>query len=356
MTFNFLNIKMNLLKLLFLFFAFGICLSFAPKSFASTQLINGAGASFPYPLYSLWFKTYNKVKPDVQINYQSIGSGGGVRQVIQGTVDFGASDSPMKDSEMAESKSAIHHIPTVLGAVALTFNIPGYNGDIKLTPELLVGIFSAQIKKWNDPRLLVENPSLKDIKNYIIPIRRADGSGTTAVFTEYLSKVSPDWKKKFGEGKAIKWASGLGGKGNEGVTGLVKQNPGAIGYVEVAYAHTSGTPMASIKNKSGQFIKPTLEAISLAANGVKIPDDFRVSITNSEDPKSYPISSFTYLLIPESMPQEKSKIFRDFLKWSMVEGQALAPNLQYAKLPLDLVSRVQKKVDAIVFSTVIKTK
>lgn len=317
------------------------------NSYSSSQLINGAGASFPYPLYSLWFKTYNTKKPDVKINYQSIGSGGGIRQVVTGTVDFGASDAPMKDSELAESKTAIHHIPTVLGAVALTYNIPGFKEELKLTPELLVSIYSGQIKKWNDPKILIENPTLKDSKNYIIPIRRADGSGTTAIFTEYLSKVSEDWKKKYGEGKAIKWAGGLGGKGNEGVTGLVKQNPGAIGYVEVTYARTSGTPTAWIKNKSGQYVKAGLEEISSAAEGVSIPDDFRVSITNSSNPKAYPISAFTYLLVPESMDKAKSLLFQDFLKWSMVEGQNLAPSLKYAKLPKDLVVRVQKKIDSL---------
>lgn len=319
------------------------------NSNATSQLINGAGASFPYPLYSMWFKTYNAKKPDVKINYQSIGSGGGIRQVLTGTVDFGASDAPMKDSELAESKFKIHHIPTVLGAVALTYNIPGFKEELKLTPELLVEIYSGQIKKWNDPKILVENPTLKDAKNYIIPIRRADGSGTTAVFTEYLSKVSEAWKKRYGEGKAIKWAGGLGGKGNEGVTGLVKQNPGAIGYVEVTYAHTSKTPTAWIKNKSGQYVKPGLDEISFAAQGIKIPDDFRVSITNSENPKAYPISAFTYLLVPESMTQAKGLIFNDFLKWSMQEGQALAPNLKYAKLPQDLVNRIQKKIDSLVY-------
>lgn len=323
-------------------------------SMASTanQLINGAGASFPYPLYSKWFKTYNTKHPEIRINYQSIGSGGGVRQVMKGTVDFGATDSPMKDRELKSSKFKITHIPTVLGAVAITYNLPNYTEPLKLSPELLVAIYSGQIKKWNDPKLVALNPNLKDLKNYVIPIRRADGSGTTAVFTDYLSKISDTWKKRYGSGKAIKWAGGLGGKGNEGVTGLVRQNPGAIGYVEVTYAKTSKLPTASVKNKSGEFVQPDLDAISLSADGVKIPDDFRISLTNSAHPKSYPISSLTYLLVPSNMSSPKAAAFKDFLIWSMNEGQGLAPELEYAKLPESLVVRVRKTVES--FNTKIK--
>jgi phosphate transport system substrate-binding protein len=321
------------------------------NTFAASQLINGAGASFPYPLYSMWFKTYSTKLPDVKINYQSIGSGGGVRQVIAGTVDFGASDAPMKDEELKEAKSKIYHIPTVLGAVAITYNLPNFKEELKLTPELIYEIYAGNIKKWNDPKLVALNPSLSQVTNYVIPMRRSDGSGTTAVFTEYLAKASPLWKSKFGAGKAIKWGSAMGGKGNEGVTGLVKQNPGALGYIEVTYAHTAKLPTVSIKNKSGNFIKPNLESISLAAQGVSIPEDFRVSITDSANPQSYPISAFTYLLVPESMDKNKSEVFRTFLKWSMSEGQKLAAGLHYANLPPTLVSRVNQKVDQIKFTT-----
>jgi phosphate transport system substrate-binding protein len=326
-----------------------LTLTLVSPSWASSQLINGAGASFPYPLYSMWFKTYNEKFPDVKINYQSIGSGGGVRQVLAGTVDFGATDSPMKTQELAEAKSKIYHIPTVLGGVAITYNLPGIKEEIKLTPELLVQIYAGQIRKWNDPKLVALNPSLAQVKNYVIPMRRSDGSGTTSVFTEYLSKVSPFWKSNYGSAKAIKWETGLGGKGNEGVTGLVRQNPGAVGYVEVTYANAAKLPLISLKNKSGHFIKPTLQAITLATQGVTIPDDYRVSVTNSDNPQAYPIVAFTYLLVPTSMPNVKAEVFKDFLKWSMQDGQDLAGSLNYARLPKILSQRVLKTVDQIKF-------
>ncbi len=339
-----------------LFWKVLVVLICASPVLASSQLINGAGASFPYPLYSKWFKTYSKLNSEVRINYQSIGSGGGVRQVVTGTVDFGATDAPMKDRELKASKTKIHHIPTVLGGVALTYNIPNFNGELRLTPELIVAIYAGQIRKWNDPKLVKLNPSLASIKKYVIPMRRSDGSGTTAVFTEFLSKVSPFWKSKYGSGKALKWATGLGGKGNEGVTGLVRQNPGAIGYVEVTYAKVGNLPTVSIKNKSGNFIKPTLQAISLSTVGIEIPEDFRVSLTNSVHPQSYPISAFTYLLVKENMAPAKAEKFRTFLRWSMAEGQGLAAKLYYAKLPSLLAARVLKKVDQIKFDTKPDTK
>lgn len=318
---------------------------------AASQLINGAGASFPYPLYSMWFKTYHEKFPDVKINYQSIGSGGGVRQVLAQTVDFGATDSPMKDKELAEAKSKIYHIPTVLGGIAITYNLPTLKEELKLTPELLVQMYAGQIRKWNDPKLVELNPTLKSITNYVIPMRRSDGSGTTSVFTEYLSKVSPFWKSKFGSAKAIKWATGLGGKGNEGVTGLVRQNPGAIGYIEVTFAHAAKLPTVSLKNKAGNFVKPTLEAITLATEGVTIPEDYRVSVTNSDNPKAYPIAAFTYLLVPSSLEKPKAEIFRDFLKWSMNDGQTQAETLNYSQLPKTLSKRVLQTIEKIEFVT-----
>lgn len=321
----------------------------APLWASSSQLINGAGASFPYPLYSMWFKTYHTQNPNVKINYQSIGSGGGIRQVLAKTVDFGATDSPMKSEDLSKAGYKIYHIPTALGGVALTYNLPNYTHDLKLTPELIVEIYTGNIKKWNDPRLVELNPELKNIKNYVIPIRRSDGSGTTAVFTEYLSKVSSYWKENFGSAKAIKWPSAIGGKGNEGVTGLIRQNPGAIGYVEVTFAYATKMPVSFLKNNSGKFIKPTMESISAAAQNVEIPSDFRVSITNSLNPEAYPIASFTYLLVPEIMTDKKSEMFRKFLRWSMKEGQNMALSLNYAKLPSDLVQKVNTTVEGIQF-------
>lgn len=336
-----------LIPLFVLFFS----LVFRTHAFSNESiLINGAGASFPYPLYSKWFKIYKKHHPDIKINYQSIGSGGGVRQVLKGIVDFGASDTPMKDLELEKSTGFILHFPTILGAVAMTYNLPKLKSPLRLNSKLIVGIFSGRIRKWNHPHLVKFNPELKKILHHITPIRRADGSGTTAVFTDYLSKVSPYWKKEYGQGKAIKWPTGLGGKGNEGVTGLVKQNIGSIGYVELTYAQTGNLKVASVQNSAGKYVTPHLEAISLAAQGVQIPDDMRVSITNSTHPQSYPISSFTYLLIPEAMPRKKGLAFKEFLRWSLSEGQRMAPTLHYAPLPESLIGKLKIKIEQLNFN------
>ena len=325
-------------------------LVFRTQAFSESVLINGAGASFPYPLYSKWFKFYAKNNPDIKINYQSIGSGGGIRQVLKGIVDFGASDAPMKDLELEKSTGSILHFPTILGAVAVTYNLPEFEGPLKLDSKLIVDIFSGRIREWNHPHLVKLNPGLKALTYPIMPIRRADGSGTTAVFTDYLSKVSPHWRKKYGQGKVIKWPTGLGGKGNEGVTGLVKQNVGSMGYVEVTYAQTGGLKVAAIKNIAGKYVIPNLEAISLAAQGVLIPDDMRVSITNSTHPQSYPISSFTYLLIPEAMTRRKGIVFKEFLRWSLTEGQKMAPTLHYAPLPESLIVKLRVKIERLSFN------
>lgn len=306
--------------------------------------INGAGASFPYPLYSKWIRFYHEQNPQVKINYQSIGSGGGIRQVIQGTVDFGASDAPMNVHEVKKAKQNILHIPTVLGSVVVAYNLPELTEELKLTPELLVGIYLGELKTWNHPKIVRLNPELKNESAHILPVRRSDGSGTTAVFTDYLAKVSPIWKMEVGEGKSLKWPVGLGGKGNEGVTGLVKQNQGAIGYIEFTYAASSGLPIAFLQNSSGHFVTPTLEAISKSAQGVEMPKDFRVSITNSADPEAYPITAFTYLLVPENMPSKKAKVLLQFLEWAMTEGQSLAPELRYAPLPESIVSKVKENL------------
>lgn len=316
----------------------------------SPLLINGAGATFPYPLYAKWFSVYREVDKSVEINYQSIGSGGGIRQFLAGTTDFGASDAPMSDEEMAQAKGGTFHIPTVLGAVAITYNIPGFKESLNLNQEVLAKIFMGEIKKWDDEAIMKLNPKVQLPKNqYIVVCYRSDGSGTTSVFTDYLAKVSPEWKQKVGAGKSVKWPTGLGGKGNEGVTGLVKQNPGAIGYVEMTFASTNKLPMAALKNKQGEFVAPTVSAVSLAAAGAlgKMPADYRVSITDAEGKGVYPISAFTYLLVNQQMANPKGEKIVKFLKWSMADGQSFAAQLNYAPLPKALVSKVVSTIDKI---------
>src|SRR5438270_3318103 len=307
---------------------------------ADKMLITGAGATFPYPLYSKWFSDYNKMHPDVQINYQSIGSGGGIKQITEKTVDFGASDAPMTDEEIARAPG-IQHIPTVLGAVVVVYNVPGLEG-LKLTPETLASIFLGKINKWNDPALARDNPGAKLPDAAITVVHRSDGSGTTYVWTDYLSKVSPDWKSGPGTGKSVNWPAGLGGKGNEGVTGLVKQNEGGIGYVELAYASQNKLPVAELKNRDGAWVKPTLEAVSAAAAKAEIPDDYRVSITNEPGAAAWPISTFTYLLVYKDMPDAaKGEALLRFLWWAAHDGQKMAPQLDYAPLPQPVVAKVE---------------
>lgn len=316
------------------------------------QLISGAGASFPYPLYSKWFSEYRHVDKSVKINYQSIGSGGGIRQFLKGTTDFGASDAPMKDKELAKSKQPILHIPTTMGAVAVTYNIPGVKTSLKLTPDVLAQIFMGKIKTWNDPAIANLNPQVKlPEKQYIVVARRSDGSGTTYIFTDYLSKISSAWKEKIGTGKSVKWPTGLGAKGNEGVTGLVKNNPGAIGYVELTYALSNQLPVVALKNKAGKFVVPSVSSVSAAADGQlkELPSDFRASITNASGQNAYPVAAFTYLLVHQHMPKEKGQKLVQFLKWAMADGQKMAPALMYAPLPKSLISKVMKKVEGISF-------
>ncbi len=316
-------------------------------SFAAT-LINGAGATFPYPLYSKWFSEYQKVDADTQINYQSIGSGGGIRQLTEKTVDFGASDAPMTDEQLAKAGGAIVHIPTVLGAVVVTYNLPGVS-EIKLTPEIVSDIFLGKITKWNDTKIAKLNPNAKLPTDSLVVVHRSDGSGTSAIFTDYLSKVSATWKEKVGTGTAVNWPVGLGGKGNEGVSGLVKQTPGTIGYVELVYAEKNALPYASLQNSSGQFVKPTVKAVTQAAAGAlkDLPSDFRVSITNASGKEAYPIAGFTYLLVYKNIPADKGGKLVKFLKWSMKEGQAMAEPLFYAPLPKAMIERVQAKIATI---------
>ncbi len=308
-------------------------------------LINGAGATFPFPLYSKWFNEYNKLHGDLQFNYQSIGSGGGVKQITERTVDFGASDAPMSEQELAKAPGILH-IPTVLGADAIVGN--GIPDGLKLTPEVLADIFLGKITKWSDGRIAQLNPGVKLPDLPIAVVHRSDGSGTTAVFTDYLAKVSPEWKAKVGAGKSVKWPAGLGGKGNEGVTGLVKATPGAIAYVELAYARQNKLPTMALKNADGEFVKPTVESTSEAAAGVELPPDYRVSITNARGKGAYPIAAFTYLLVYKDQPDAaKGKAVQQFLWWAIHDGQKLAAPLDYAPLPKAVVARLETTIKAM---------
>ena len=322
-----------------------LCAVLALPAVAQTTL-NGAGATFPYPMYSKWFSEYHKLHPDIQMNYQSIGSGGGIRQVIAGTVDFGASDGPMTDDQLKEAKMKILHIPTVLGADVPAYNIPGVTAELKFTPEALAGIFLGKVTKWNDKAIVGTNPGVSLPDKDIIVVHRSDGSGTTYIWTDYLSKVSPEWQSQAGKGTSVKWPIGLGGKGNEGVAGLIRQLPGSIGYVELIYAVQNNISYGSVKNAAGNFVKASLESVTAAAaSAPKMPADFRVSITNAPGKDAYPISSFTWLLIPEqSKDAAKGKILADFLNWMVTDGQKMTAALTYAPLP-DVVG--QKVKDAI---------
>jgi len=320
----------------------------ALPAFAQSTL-NGAGATFPYPIYSKWFSEYHKAHSDVQVNYQSIGSGGGIRQVLAGTVDFGASDGPMTDEQLGQAKVKILHVPTVLGAVVPAYNIPGVIGEVKFTPEALAGIFLGKITTWNDKALAAANPGVNFPNQAIVVIHRSDGSGTSYIFTDYLSKVSADWKNGPGKGTSVKWPVGLGGKGNEGVAGMIRQMEGSIGYVELIYALQNKITYGSMKNPAGEFVKASLESVTTAAASVKsMPADFRVSITNAPGKGAYPISSFTWLLIPtKSQDPNKGKILTDLLNWCETDGQKLAADLSYAPLPDTVVAKVKEAIKQV---------
>lgn len=317
-------------------------------------LINGAGATFPYPIYSKWFDEYHKAYGNIQINYQSVGSGAGIKQATDGTVDFGASDGPMTDEQLKaysdKHGSGILHFPTVLGAVVPTYNIPGVSASLNFTPEALAGIFLGRITKWNDPAIAGANKGVNIPANDIVVVHRSDGSGTTYVFTDYLSKVSDDWKNKVSKGTSVNWPVGLGGKGNEGVTGLVKQTPNAIGYVELIYAAKNNIAFGAVKNAAGAFVKADLAGVSEAAAGTAktMPDDFRVSITNAPGKKAYPISTFTWLLIPAKFSDaSKRDAMKNFLKWAVTDGQKFTEELEYAKLPKEVVAKELKAIGSI---------
>jgi phosphate transport system substrate-binding protein len=333
------------LVVLFLLFA----LTATAGAQSSPLLLNAAGATFPYPIYSKWFDVYHTAHPNIQINYQSIGSGGGIRQLQAGTVDFGASDGPMSDDQLAQSKIKILHFPTVLGAVIPTYNIAGVGSDLNFTQKALAGIYLGTITKWNDPEITKANPGVKLPGEDIVVVHRSDGSGTSYIFTDFLSKASDDWKNKVGKGTSVNWPVGLGGKGNEGVSGLVKQTPNAIGYIELIYAVQNSIPYGKVQNAAGKFVKADLAGVTAAAASMKdIPEDFRVSITNAPGATSYPISSFTWLLIPAQISDAgKRDAIKDFLKWMLVDGQKFNEGLFYAQLPKSVISKETKAISLI---------
>ena len=330
--------------------AIAVCIFALAMSGFGQTLINGAGATFPYPIYSKWFDEFHKAHPDVQINYQSIGSGGGIRQLEAGTVDFGASDMPMNDEQLKKQKTHVLHFPTVLGADVPTYNVSGVAGDLNFTPEALAGIFLGTVKTWNDPAIRKANPGVKLPASDIVVVHRSDGSGTTFIWTDFLSKISPDWKTKVGAGTSVNWPVGLGAKGNEGVAGLVKQTPNSIGYVELIYAIQNSMPYGKVRNAAGVFVKASLASVTAAAGAAakSMPEDFRVSITNAPGKDAYPVSSFTWLLIPDRIQDgAKKKALVEFLHWMLGPGQNLTQPLSYAPLAKSVVSKEMKQISQI---------
>ena len=323
----------------------------ASAAVASAQQINAAGATFPMPIYQKWFEEYQKLHPDVRINYGGGGSGAGISQLTNGTVDFGASDMPMKDEQIAAMKVKPLHFPTVMGAVVIIYNIPGVSAELKFSSATITGIFMGTIKNWNDSHLAADNPGVKLPGDAIMPIHRSDGSGTTFVFTDYLSKVSPEWKSKVGADTKVSWpVEGLNGSGNQGVAGLVKQTPDSIGYVELIYAIQSKLSYGLVKNAAGTWVKASLEGVTEAAAGAakSIPDDFRVSITNAPGKNAYPISTFTWLLIPSQFSDAaKEKALVGFLHWMLADGQKDCAGLSYAPLPKAVVTKEEKQISLI---------
>jgi phosphate transport system substrate-binding protein len=316
--------------------------------------INGAGATFPYPMYSKWFDEYHKKDANLQINYQSIGSGGGIKQVTEGTVDFGASDGPMNDEQLKAFQDkhgfGILHFPTVLGADVPSYNIPGVTGELSFTQEAISGIFLGKITKWDDPAIASANKGVKLPANDIVVVHRSDGSGTTYIWTDYLSKISEEWKNKVGKGTSVNWPVGLGGKGNEGVAGLVKTTPNSFGYIELIYAIQNNMPYGRVKNSSGAFIKADLASVTAAAAAAakNMPDDFRVSITDPPGKTAYPVASFTWLLIPAKFSEpSKRDAIKGFVKWMLADGQNYTEALSYAKLPKEVVAKEIKALDGI---------
>jgi phosphate transport system substrate-binding protein len=337
------------LKKLFPVLAFALL---ALPSLAQTKL-NAAGATFPYPIYSKWFNEYHQQHPDIEINYQSIGSGGGIAQVTAGTVDFGASDGPMKDEQIAAFKqqrgTSVLHFPTVLGAVVPAYNIPGFKGELKFTPDVIAGIYLGKITSWNDPAIAKANPGTSLPNASIVVVHRSDGSGTTYIWTDYLSKISPDWNGQVGKGTSVKWPVGLGAKGNEGVAGMIRQMEGSFGYVELIYALQNKITFGSVRNAGGNFVTASLDSTTAAAASVKtMPADFRVSITNAPGKDAYPIASFTWLLVPvDWKDKSKQKIIVDFLTWMLDQGQTMSAQLDYAPLPDSVKEKEREAVKTI---------
>ncbi len=332
-------------KMMLLAVAMGV----AATSFAGAPtLINGAGATFPYPIYSKWFDVYSTVNPDVRFNYQSIGSGGGIKQITAKTVDFGASDGPMTDQQLSEVPGRLYHIPTVMGSVAIAYNIPGVAKGLKLTGDVVADIYLGKITKWSDARITSANAGVQIPDLPIVVARRSDGSGTTFIFVDYLCSVSGEWKLKIGKGTSVNWPVGLGAKGNEGVAGIVKQTPGSIGYTELSYAIKNNLSYAYVQNKSGNYIEPTIDSTSKAAVGVQIPSDFRVSLVNAPNAEAYPIAGFTWLLIYRNNDDAaKGKAIADFVRWAVHDGQKYTADLLYAPLPQDVVAMIDKKMQDV---------
>jgi phosphate transport system substrate-binding protein len=317
---------------------------------SAETLINGAGATFPYPIYSKWFNEYSKVDTSVKFNYQSIGSGGGIKQITAQTVDFGASDKPLSDEELKAAPGKLIHIPTVMGAVVLTYNIPGVGKGLKLTSDDVAGIYLGKITMWNDRRIAANNPGVRLPAKPIVVVHRTDGSGTTNIFTDYLSSVDHEWAAKVGKGTSVKWPLGLGGKGNEGVSGQIKTTPYSVGYVELAYAFENKLPYASLKNKSGHFVEPSLHTTSAAAAGAAkhMPADYRISLVNQPGKDAYPIAGFTWLLVYQH-PKDaaKGRKLVEFLNWELHQGQKMAAPLLYAPLPENVQKMVAKTIKSI---------
>jgi len=317
---------------------------------SGSVMLQGAGATFPAPLYQKWLSEYGNLHPNLKMDYQSIGSGGGIKQIKEQTVDFGASDAPMSDADLKSAPGEIVHIPTVLGAVVITYNLEGMKQPLRFSPEVIADIFLGKIKKWNDPKIAADNAGVTLPTNDITVVHRSDGSGTSAVFTDYLSKVSAEWKEKVGAGVSPSWPTGIGGKGNEGVTGQVKNTPNTIGYVELAYAAKNKLPVAHIKNAAGSFIEPSIDAVTAAAAAsvANMPDDLRISITNAPGAQAYPISSYTYILVYKNQKDAaKGKAIVDFLWWGIHDGEKFAKELLYAPLPPDVVKKAETKINSV---------
>jgi len=325
-----------------------LCLALTVPAVGQTTL-NGAGATFPYPMYSKWFSEYHKAHSDIEINYQAIGSGAGIRQVLSQTVDFGASDTPMTNDQLASAKVKLLHIPTVLGAVVPAYNVPGVTGELRFSPKTIADICLGKITSWNDKAIMADNPGVNLPNQNIVVVHRSEGSGTNFIFTDFLSKVSPDWKATAGAGASVKWPVGLGAKGNEGVAGMIRQMEGAFGYVELIYAVQNKMSFGLVKNAAGSWVKASLEGVTAAAASVKdMPADYRVSITNAPGKDAYPISSFTWLLIPvQSKDAAKGKILADFLNWMLDNGEKMTEPLDYAPLPDSVAAKVRETIKQI---------